>query len=178
MNSILRLMVNLPKPFGSRPRTLKFEPGFDGLLPLYVAHLAEQCDTAAIMDEYRHGEQRRVEFEWPLSGPASRAARGAGTCARQPRECIAILVDNLDKAWQSGADLELLPRLLLGLLTVVGRIVDEFKKESSMKASVNVTLTVFLRSDIMPSSVIARVSQTRLLRPRSSGEIRSYWREF
>lgn len=59
-----------------------------------------------------------------------------------------MLVDNLDKAWERGADLELLSRLILGLLTIVGRVVDEFHRESPRKESVNVTLTVFLRSDI------------------------------
>ncbi|MGW1038709.1 P-loop ATPase, Sll1717 family [Streptomyces sp. NPDC002547] len=64
------------------------------------------------------------------------------------RNRVAMLVDNLDKAWEKGADLELLSRLILGLLTIVGRVVDEFHRESPKKESVNVTLTVFLRSDI------------------------------
>ncbi|MFI9314026.1 P-loop ATPase, Sll1717 family [Streptomyces althioticus] len=64
------------------------------------------------------------------------------------RNRVAMLVDNLDKAWEKGADLELLSRLILGLLTVIGRVVDEFHRENPKKESVNVTLTVFLRSDI------------------------------
>lgn len=64
------------------------------------------------------------------------------------KDRVAVLVDNLDKAWERGADLDLLSRLLLGLLSTVGRIVDEFRKENPNKARVNVTLTVFLRSDI------------------------------
>lgn len=64
------------------------------------------------------------------------------------RQRVAILVDNLDKAWERGADLEVLSRLILGLLTIVGKVVDEFHRENPRKESVNVTLAVFLRSDI------------------------------
>jgi len=106
------------------------------------------------------------------------------------RTRVAVLVDNLDKAWERGADLNLLARLLLGLLSVVGRVVDEFQKENPAKARVNITLTVFLRSDIYAyirdrarepdkigvaeiewrdANLLARVIEDRFLAGRSQG---------
>ena len=61
---------------------------------------------------------------------------------------VSILVDNLDKAWTKQADLDQLSEFLLGLLGVSGRISSEFKKGDSRKQSVNMSLAIFLRSDI------------------------------
>lgn len=93
-------------------------------------------------------ESARQKVNTALFSNTLKNLRGLIGAALSDRKRIAVLVDNLDKAWQRGADLELLSRLLLGLLTVIGRIVDEFKRDSPRKSPVNVTLTVFLRSDI------------------------------
>jgi hypothetical protein len=61
---------------------------------------------------------------------------------------VAILVDNLDKAWNPQADLPMLSELLFGLLSVSGRVAEEFEKDSNWRHSVNLSLTIFLRSDI------------------------------
>lgn len=64
------------------------------------------------------------------------------------RERVAILVDNLDKAWDRRIDLEPLAHLLLGLLGAVGRISQDFGREDSWRQKVELSLVVFLRSDI------------------------------
>lgn len=61
---------------------------------------------------------------------------------------VAVLVDNLDKAWNQQADLRMLSELLFGLLSVSGRVAEEFQKESHWRTPVNLSLTLFLRSDI------------------------------
>lgn len=66
---------------------------------------------------------------------------------------VAILVDNLDKAWDQRQDIAELSELLFGLLSVSGRIAQEFEKEGPWRASVNVSLTLFLRSDIHAATV-------------------------
>jgi hypothetical protein len=93
-------------------------------------------------------EDGRAKINAALYGETLSELRGKIGRALASRERVAILIDNLDKAWDAGADLELLSRFLLGLLGVVGRVVDEFGRENRNKASLNVTLTVFLRSDI------------------------------
>lgn len=64
---------------------------------------------------------------------------------------VAVLIDNLDKAWEKGADFETLSKFILGLLVAIGQLEKDFAKPSQGHASVNVTMAVFLRSDIYDS---------------------------
>ena len=74
-----------------------------------------------------------------------------------PKRRICVLVDNLDKAWERGADLELLAQVILGLLRVTPRIPIEFRKPSGGAPSIQVNLAVFLRSDIF--DLVRRVAR-------------------
>lgn len=64
------------------------------------------------------------------------------------RNRVAVLIDNLDKAWDKRRDLGVLSQFLLGLLGSIGRIADEFSRSDHWRSPVGVTLAVFLRSDI------------------------------
>ena len=90
----------------------------------------------------------RNKISAALHGGSLKELRTLIGSALSSRQRVAILVDNLDKAWERGADLELLARLLLNLLSSVGKVVEEFNREGRDRQRVNVTLTVFLRSDI------------------------------
>ncbi|MGW1927858.1 P-loop ATPase, Sll1717 family [Streptomyces sp. NPDC001919] len=68
--------------------------------------------------------------------------------ALRDRHRVALLVDNLDSAWTRSAQLQSQAFLLVGLLGTVGRIAEDFQKENNRLRSVNVTVSVFLRSDI------------------------------
>lgn len=61
---------------------------------------------------------------------------------------VAVLVDNLDKAWNPDGDLTLLSELLFGLFGVSRRVTDEFGRDASGRATVNLSFALFLRSDI------------------------------
>jgi len=61
---------------------------------------------------------------------------------------VSILIDNLDKNWKQGADLQALSHFLLGLLSVSQRICDDFKKSDNRRKNVRLSITIFLRSDI------------------------------
>ena len=61
---------------------------------------------------------------------------------------VAVLIDNLDKTWEKGVDFETLSHFLLSLLVTSGRLQAEFDKAPKAAAKANVTLTVFLRTDI------------------------------
>jgi hypothetical protein len=106
----------------------------------------EQIFTDGI-DQASIGESRQ-KISAALHGGALKELRTLIGAALSSRQRVAILVDNLDKAWERGADLELLSRLLLNLLSSVGKVVEEFNREGRDRQRVNVTLTVFLRSDI------------------------------
>ncbi len=64
------------------------------------------------------------------------------------RNKVAILVDNLDKAWKPREELGTLCDLLLGLLGVSQRIVQDFERSDDRREAVNLSMTIFLRSDI------------------------------
>jgi hypothetical protein len=68
--------------------------------------------------------------------------------ALKDRQRIALLIDNLDKAWERDADREQQSRMILGLLSAVGRVERDFRREVGWRERVNVTLAVFLRADI------------------------------
>lgn len=63
-------------------------------------------------------------------------------------ERVAVLIDNLDKAWERGSDYGIMSRFILSLLSTVGKIEKDFSKPHGGAPGVNVTLTVFLRTDI------------------------------
>jgi len=64
------------------------------------------------------------------------------------RDKVAILIDNLDGSWGPGHHVEYLSELLWGLLEVVENIADDFQHEDFYRKRMNVSLTIFLRSDI------------------------------
>lgn len=65
----------------------------------------------------------------------------------QGKKRVAILMDNLDKAWDKQEDIEDLSDFLLGLLDASERILRDLKHDLK-SSNINVTLTIFLRSDI------------------------------
>ncbi|GAA1726070.1 P-loop ATPase, Sll1717 family [Nonomuraea bangladeshensis] len=93
-------------------------------------------------------QEARKQINAALYGGALKELRRLIGSALGARERVALLIDNLDKAWEKGADLKLLSRLLLGLLSTIGRIADEFHREKGGKNRVQLSLTVFIRSDI------------------------------
>lgn len=74
--------------------------------------------------------------------------------ALKDRRRVALLIDNLDKAWERGANYQVLSRVIFGLLSAVGNVARDFSKQDAWREKVNVTLTVFLRADIF--SVVLR----------------------
>ena len=66
----------------------------------------------------------------------------------QNKEKVTLLIDNLDKGWNDNAEIEKLSYLLFGLLNVTHQITEEFHKSSYKHVKVNLSLIVFIRSDI------------------------------
>lgn len=64
------------------------------------------------------------------------------------RHKLLILIDNLDKNWRKGANIEIVSRFILGLLGVIGRISKELKGSPNKPNKFDLSLIVFLRSDI------------------------------
>ena len=106
-------------------------------------------------------EQRRRISEQLHSYQLSNMRRLLGRVLTNHRK-VNILIDNLDKPWHSGSDLDSLAKLLWGLLQVGDDIVSEFEKQDSRRSSVNMSLTIFLRSDIFAVIRPSAVEQDKL----------------
>lgn len=162
------------------------DAGFSVRLEKVVAGLADAFKST----ELSSIEESRQVITRALYGGTLKELKQLIVSALGDRQRVALLVDNLDKAWERGADLDLLARLLLGLLTGVGRVVDDFARAGNKQAALHVTLTVFLRSDIFafvrdrarePDKIrvaeiewrdrdlLARVLEDRFLASRPSG---------
>lgn len=82
-----------------------------------------------------------------LGGVLMRDLRERLEAALAYHERVAILIDNLDKAWERHTDLDDLSQLILGLLTTVGRVAGEFRMGTGYN-DLTFSLAVFLRDDI------------------------------
>lgn len=115
-------------------------PEFSSRLESAVARLREMAGTPA---EGRHLRISELLHDEMLTRLRQLLGEVLKTKAR-----VAVLVDNLDKAWTTSGDLILLSDLLFGLLNVSGRVADEFARNASRFAPVNLSFALFLRSDI------------------------------
>ena len=61
---------------------------------------------------------------------------------------VAILVDNLDEGWERRKNLGELADFLFGLISVAREIADDFNRDKIHKPRLNLSIIVFLRSDI------------------------------
>lgn len=82
---------------------------------------------------------------------------------------VAVLIDNLDKAWETGADYKLMSKFLLTLLTTSGKMEKEFVRSDRDNAPVNLTLSVFLRTDIFD------VMSSFAREPDKIGQLSVHW---
>lgn len=61
---------------------------------------------------------------------------------------LVLLIDNLDKNWKKGSNIEITSKFILGLLGVIGRINKELKGGNKNPVGIRLNLVIFLRSDI------------------------------
>ncbi|TDD64504.1 hypothetical protein E1262_28065 [Jiangella aurantiaca] len=108
-----------------------------------VSSIAE----SGVLDVGSIGEGRDALNE-ALHSEAIRVLRRLVGPVLKGRERVAILVDNLDKAWDKKTDLDAAAQLLLGLLSAVGRVSVEYGKEDFWRDRIELSLAIFLRSDI------------------------------
>lgn len=82
---------------------------------------------------------------------------------------VAVLIDNLDKAWETGTDYGLMSKFLLTLLTTSGRMERELARGDRETSSVNLTLSAFLRTDIFD------VMASHAREPDKIGQLSVHW---
>jgi hypothetical protein len=61
---------------------------------------------------------------------------------------LVLLIDNLDKNWRKGSNIEITSKFILGLLGIIGRINKDLKGGNRNPVDIRMNLVIFLRSDI------------------------------
>lgn len=116
-------------------------PGFSIRLESIVSKLQHLSD-------FKSGEDQRARMSELLHIEVIGKLRSILGKVLQKKNKVAILVDNLDKAWKPREDLVQLCDLLFGMLSVSQSIVLDFEKSDNKRQSVNLSIIIFLRSDI------------------------------
>lgn len=100
------------------------------------------------IEQHEGVEVRRVAISEILHEGILKKLRAALSKALAAKSCVAILIDNLDKAWDKQGDIPALTEFLLGLLKACNRMASDFRDVSKTGKSINISLAVFIRSDI------------------------------
>jgi hypothetical protein len=112
----------------------------------------ERCVNQLILPHSKVEEESAEAFRTAISEALHKEFLGdlriALGRALKDTNRVAILVDNLDKAWEKNSNLSNLSEFLLGLLSAARRVPLEFAHSDARKERVNVSLAVFLRSDV------------------------------
>lgn len=93
-------------------------------------------------------EKGRVAISETLHTGLLRKLREVLSSALGEKQRIAILVDNLDKAWDKQNDIDELAEFLLGLLGTTSRVAGDFRNIGPDRRTLNISLAVFVRADI------------------------------
>jgi hypothetical protein len=114
--------------------------------------------------QHRNGiEETRLAISETLhSTVLSKLRRILGEVLSEKRR-VAVLVDNLDKPWTRHADIQHLSNFLLGLFSVGPQMSADFKKASGAQRGVNLSIAIFIRSDIF-SKILERAPEPDKIR--------------
>ena len=132
---------------------ISFCQDFEDLLNGDFTIRLEKCverliQTSGGGEKHQNVEQFRASISEDIHRNVLGKLRLALGKALKKTHRVAILVDNLDKAWDRNSDFDHLAQFLWGLLAMADRIPDEFRRESSRQEPVNLSLALFIRSDI------------------------------
>lgn len=114
-----------------------------------LASRLENAVTRLELRNQREGESNREFIARELRSHRLGNLRKLTQAVTHQFDRVAVLIDNLDKAWEHGANYGVMARFILALLTTVGSLEREFQRSSNGGTNGNnLTLTVFLRADI------------------------------
>jgi hypothetical protein len=118
------------------------------ITPEFSSRLEAVVERLRGLTELAEGEARKLRISEMLHAELISKMRDLLGKVLTSKAKVVLLVDNLDKAWTKDADIELLSGLLYGLLSVSGRVSEDFRRSASGLKPVKLHFTLFLRSDI------------------------------
>ena len=107
-----------------------------------------RLETCAQVIEESNGENSNLPVSETLHSGVLRKLREELGKFLLKNQRVAILVDNLDQAWELQNDIEILSEILWGLLEVAKELPEELQRQDSRRQSIQLNLAIFLRSDI------------------------------
>lgn len=113
----------------------------------FTLRLENAVNSLCGLSEYKSVESQRIRISEILHDNVIVQLRTVLGNVLHPKNKVTILIDNLDAAWNK-SDLKELSHFLLGLLGIAKTVVDEFHGTDYRNKEVNLSLIVFLRSDI------------------------------
>ena len=116
--------------------------------PEFAVRLERAVESLLAMSPTSGVEAARVAISETLHQGILQQLRELLGAVLSGRRRVAILVDNLDKSWERGADLDELAFFLLGLLGCIRQVAAEFSRSDRWRKPVEVSLAVFIRTDI------------------------------
>jgi hypothetical protein len=119
----------------------------------------ERAVTRLLRNEKREGvEQARVAVSEALHIDIFNRLRVLLGKVLAGKTRVAVLLDNLDKPWKKTSDIVFLSDLLLGLLATGINIPAEFARSDSRRQAVDVSVAIFIRSDIF-AKIVERAAE-------------------
>jgi hypothetical protein len=98
-------------------------------------------------DDRRREDSRLAISEAVHENVLGELRRALGRVLRNKKR-VAVLVDNLDKAWDKPTDITTYSGLLLGLLASINKLTADFQRSANRLDPINLSVAMFLRSDI------------------------------
>lgn len=185
---------------GEEQELLTLMESADGLLREdFAVRLERSLELLLRVREHEKIEDTRVAISEALHAGLLRDLRASLGRVLRTRAKVVVLVDNLDKSWSRNGELDELTSLLWGMLGAASRLPTEFRKDDYRRTPVNLSLTVFLRSDIFQhimrgarepdkvsyskltwedSQLLLRIVEHRFAASRGSGDTRELWDRF
>ncbi|MCL5961218.1 MAG: hypothetical protein M1358_18245, partial [Chloroflexi bacterium] len=120
----------------------------DVLSPPFSQRLDRAVRSLVDLGALTDPEEQRTRISEKLHSATLRDLRQLLGQVLFNRAKVAILIDNLDDPWGPGHEIAHLSDLLLGLLSVGQDISDDFQHQDHWRKRVNVSITIFIRSDI------------------------------
>lgn len=124
------------------------DTNIDSIGTEFTVRMEHAIDRLFQVDSSQSIAQQRAKASELLHGNLLSPLRELLGKILQSRQKVCLLVDNLDKAWSRRNDLDVLADFLFGLLNVSQSIFNEFQKRGATWQKVNLSVVVFLRSDI------------------------------
>ena len=118
------------------------------ILADFSTRLEQELESLQLIKNLPTQSDFRLKISEILHESILKHLRGLITNHFGKKQKLVVLIDNLDKSWRKGSNIDNIGRFLLGLLGVIGRISKELRGRGAQLNVFEFNLVIFIRSDI------------------------------